>query len=175
MRPESWERLCDEKEREIAALVAEGVLQGAGRGKALRVNVGSFYDCLGEPLPVHPEWAMEFEVLPDVEAEEANAQHCWRDRDREAYKSGPTKLIVHLEGWEDPDRGEGSQIDEVVEKLKEILREGIEEEWRHVLDHTTEKLRDLHEDAQKYTGPFELPEPTDDDLASMREIVERAG
>lgn len=44
-----------------------------------------------------------------------------------------------------------------------------------ILDHTTEKLRELHKDAQQYTGPFELPEATEDDLASMRETVERAG
>ena len=48
-------------------------------------------------------------------------------------------------------------------------------EERHVLDDTTEQPQELHKDAQHYTGPFELPEPTEEDLASLRAIVERAG
>ena len=80
---------------------------------------------------------------------------------------------------------------------KECIREGIEEQWRqleamrivveevaaefdgedpalpdvrHMLDHTTERLVDLHKDAQTYVEPFELG---DRDIASMREQVER--
>ena len=80
---------------------------------------------------------------------------------------------------------------------KECIREGIEEQWRqleamrivveevaaefagedpalpdvrHMLDHTTERLVDLHKDAQTYVEPLELG---DRDIASMREQVER--
>ncbi len=44
---------------------------------------------------------------------------------------------------------------------------------RHMLDHTTERLADLHKDAQTYVEPFELPEPGEEDVAAMREQVER--
>ncbi len=46
-------------------------------------------------------------------------------------------------------------------------------EMRQVLDHCKEKLESLHEDAQRYTGPFELPSPTEEELTMVREIVER--
>ena len=46
-------------------------------------------------------------------------------------------------------------------------------EMRHVLDHCKEKLGSLHEDVQKYTGPFELPSPTEDELSMVRETAER--
>ena len=44
---------------------------------------------------------------------------------------------------------------------------------RHLLDHTTERLVDLHKDAQLYVEPFELGEPGEGDIAAMREQVER--
>jgi hypothetical protein len=130
----------------------------------------------------------------------ARGRRSRRDRAREAYESGPTKLIIHLPDWKDPSGG-GSEIDELVEKLKKTMRDGIDEAWRHVqatdrvmrevvedfdgedpamsdvrhvLNHTTEKPQELHEDIQRYTGSYELPVPSEDDMVSMREIVERA-
>ena len=44
---------------------------------------------------------------------------------------------------------------------------------RSMLDHCNAKLLSLHEDGQRYTGPFELPSPTEDHLSMVREIVER--
>jgi hypothetical protein len=44
---------------------------------------------------------------------------------------------------------------------------------RHMLDHTTERLVDLHKDAQIYAEPFELAEPSEEDVATMRDQVER--
>ena len=46
-------------------------------------------------------------------------------------------------------------------------------ELRHVLTHSHEKLIDLHEETQRYTGPFELVEPDEEELAWVREIMER--
>ncbi len=44
---------------------------------------------------------------------------------------------------------------------------------RHMLDHTTERLVDLHKDAQTYVEPFELGEPDEETLAEVRRLVER--
>ena len=46
-------------------------------------------------------------------------------------------------------------------------------ELRHVLTHSREKLTDLHKETQRYTGPFELVEPDEEELAWVREIMER--
>ena len=37
------------------------------RGRRLLVNAGSFYDWLGEPIPVYPDWGFEYDVRPDGE------------------------------------------------------------------------------------------------------------
>ena len=44
---------------------------------------------------------------------------------------------------------------------------------RHVLDHSREKLEGLHGETERYSGPFELPEPDDEEVALVREIAER--
>ena len=199
VKPEAWERVKKEKERELAALVKEGTLQGQGRGKALRIQAGSFYDRLEEPVPVRPEWAKEYEVLPDDQASDVRSRRYWRDEARLAYGRGPTAPVVHLADL-DIDFGEPSEIDKIVVTYRETLRDGVEEHWgnlgavaqvisevalefdgedpalpelRSMLDHITEKLAGLHEDAQRYVGPFELPEATEDEVAWVRRIVER--
>jgi hypothetical protein len=95
---------------------------------------------------------------------------------------------------------EGRGLDDPVALHKKVLREGIEERWRqlravelvvgevaeefggedpalpdvrHMLDHTTDRLVDLHKDAQTYAEPFELPELSEEDVATMRDQVER--
>ena len=197
--PKSWARVRAEKKREIAALVKEGALPGRGKGKGLLVQVGPFYDRLGEPVPVEPEWAMAYDVRPDDQAGEVKAHRYWREQAREAYRRGPTAPIPYLPDLE-LDTGEPSQIDEIVDVHKKLLRSGVVDQWRllgaveqnigevaaqfdgedpaipelrHVLDHSKERLIDLHKETQRYTGPFELAEPDEEELAWVREIMGR--
>ena len=44
---------------------------------------------------------------------------------------------------------------------------------RDVLDCSREKLGELRGETERYTGPFELPEPGDGEVAWVRELVER--
>ena len=46
-------------------------------------------------------------------------------------------------------------------------------ELRHVVDHTKAKMEGVHEEAQRYTGPFELPEAGEEDVAWVRRLVGR--
>ena len=199
VKPEAWERVKKEKGRELAALVKEGTLKGRGKGKALRVQVGSFYDWLEEPVPVLPEWAKEYEVLPDDQGSDVWARRYRREEARKAYRRGPTAPVIHLADL-DIDFGEPSEIDKIVETYRETLRDGVEGQWRNLgavaqvisevalefggedpalpelrsmLDHMREKLTGLHEDAGRYVGPFELLEPAEDEVAWVRRIVER--
>ena len=45
-------------------------------------------------------------------------------------------------------------------------------EMRHVLDHCEEKLKELHQETQRYTGRFDLREPVEDEVAWVRQLVE---
>ena len=42
-----------------------------------------------------------------------------------------------------------------------------------MLDHTTERLVDLHQSAQTYVESFGLPEPSEEDVASMHEQLKQ--
>ena len=46
-------------------------------------------------------------------------------------------------------------------------------ELRHVLTHSREKLIDLHKETQRYTGPLQLVEPDEEELAWVWAIMER--
>ena len=123
-------------------------------------------------------------------AKEFSAQ---RTAAQEAYESGPVALVGYLPGLK---TGKATEIDEVVATRKKELREGIEEQWRHVgaiglqielvarefgedpappelremLDTSREALQELHRQAMCYMAPFDLPEPTDADLQQVEEI-----
>jgi hypothetical protein len=70
VKPAAWKRVCRQKARELAQLVDEGVLVGTRKRRRLYVNAGSFYDWLGEPVPVFPDWGFKFDVLADRRASE---------------------------------------------------------------------------------------------------------
>ncbi|MDZ4279016.1 MAG: hypothetical protein U1B78_07745, partial [Dehalococcoidia bacterium] len=201
VRPEAWERVRAEKAKEIARLVASGTLKGRGRGKALRVEAGSFYDWLGEPAPVGPAWAAAYEVVPDGEAERAAQHRFRREEAHTAYRKGPTRLVLHLPGVTDEPESR-SEMDELVAAHRETFKEGILAVWqqaeavervvtevarefegedpalpavRHVLEHCREELRELHEDAGRYSGPFEFGEPDEEQLDNVRRLVSEDG
>jgi hypothetical protein len=206
IKDKAWARLCREKERELAKLVADGVLQGKGKGGRLKVNAGSFYDWLGEETPAFPDRGIEFEVVADEQAEDVARRLRMRAEAFEELERAPSLTVFDASYWPEEMRPLVGQlprggIDEAVETNKGILREGIEKHWcelravelvvaeaeeafgedpcvpqvRHMLDHARERLVDAHETAQWYMGPFDLPEPSEDEVAEMRAIAERAG
>ncbi len=44
---------------------------------------------------------------------------------------------------------------------------------RHTLDHTRERLVDIHESLATYMEPFALPEPGEDEVAELRALADR--
>jgi tetratricopeptide (TPR) repeat protein len=66
---EAWNRLLAEKKSELTRLVEEDALAGKRSGRHLRINNGSFYDWLGEPVPVCLGWGKGYDVLPDDQAD----------------------------------------------------------------------------------------------------------
>ena len=191
--PQAWERVRGEKQAESAALVKDGTLQGQGS----EVQVGSFYDWLGEKAPVLPTWAKSYDVRPDDQADEVRAHRFGRERAWKAYRWGPTAPIPFL-GDLELDTGEPSKMDEAVAHHKERLRAGIQEQWsmllaleqvvsevqakfdgedpalpvlRDVLDRSREKLEELKGETERYTGPFELLDPDGAQLSSVRGVA----
>jgi len=198
----AWKRVCREKALELARLVEEGVLAGARRGRRLYVNTGSFYDWLGEPVPVFPDWGFEFEVLPDSKVGEVRRLRRARQGAREAMQRAPLGLGLDLVSRKlgVPPKGSASG-NEVAEGLATHLREGIVLRWRELLGveqvleeiaaefdgedparpqerrAITEgkgRLKELHEEVQDYVGPFDLPGPDEEEMTQLREAIRRA-
>ncbi len=199
---EAWYRVRDAKLAEIKELLAAGKLKGSGKGKRLKIECGSFYDWLPEPVPVPPELGIEYDMQPDHrerEVERARKDHAFirglLDRgacDFELPLDMESPLLL-----EPPPRDFGVELARI---LATALRTGVQENWRELraveeqietmteafdgedvlhermrgyLDEAKTTLIDLHEQVQTYTGPFELPEPDDELRAMVERIVER--
>jgi hypothetical protein len=90
----AWNRLLAEKKRELTRLVQEGALAGKRRGRGFLINNGSFYDWLGEPAPLCPDWGKGYDVLPDDQAGEVESLKKARLRAQEAIAASPTSPIL---------------------------------------------------------------------------------
>jgi hypothetical protein len=203
VRPAAWKRMCREKEQEIARLVEQGVLVGTRKRQRLYVNAGSFYDWLGEPVPVFPDWGREFDILPDKKAGEVRRLRQAREAAREALTHVPLSLGEDLVGRKlghspkDPARA-----NRVADVLGTTLREGIQMRWRELLEvelvleeiapefdgedparprerqalaEGKKELKELHQQVQEYVGSFDLPGPDEEEMEQMREAIRRAG
>ena len=197
----AWYRVRDEKVDELRRLVAAGTLTGKGKGKRLQIECGSFYDWLGEPAPVAPDLGIAFDVRPDTQ-ERAVARDCDDHAFiRELLDRGACDLELPLDmgsplAMEPRPKGFGLELARV---LALRIRRGVQENWRELraieeqLDSMTEDfdgedvqhprarapfdearadLVELHEKSQKYTGPFELPEPDEELRAMVQHIVD---
>jgi hypothetical protein len=193
----AWNRLLAEKKRELSRLVEEGVLAGRRSGRRLLINAGSFYDWLGEPVPVSPNWGNGYDVLPDGQAERVERLKKERLDAQEAVSRSPTSpLLACLEerlGHRVTERQE--RWDEAMAALRESLREGIPWCWqelraaeavldevaeelgedpllppvRQVLDKTRNDLVELHALLRFVDAEAELPEPDEERVEWLRQ------
>ena len=197
----AWYRLRDQKAEELRRLVAAGTLTGKGKGRSLKIECGSFYDWFGKPVPVVPELGVEFDVRPDGRAREVRRERDDHEFIRGLLDRGACDLDLPLD-MESPlvvePRPKGFGL-ELARILAVRIRSGVQENWRELraieeqLDSMTEdfdgedvlhprvrasfdeakaELIELHEKVQKYTGPFELPEPDEEMRAAIQHVVD---
>ena len=89
VKDKAWNRMLAEKKRELTRLAEDGTLAGKRRGRGLLINNGSFYDWLGEPVPVCPDWGRGYDVLPDDQADRVESLKKERLRAQEAVAGSP--------------------------------------------------------------------------------------
>ena len=197
---EAWYRVRDEKLEELRALVADGTLTGKGKGKRIKIACGAFYDWLGQPVPVAPDFGIEFDIQPDHrEREVARAR---RDHefirgllDRGAYK---LELPLDMESPLVMDAPKRFGV-EMARVLAVAIRAAVRENWQELraieeqvdaiteeyggedvlharvrghLEETKAMLSELHEQLQEYTGPFDLADPDEETRAMVQHIVD---
>lgn len=65
-----------------------------GRAGGFAVQAGSFYDRLGEDVPMLPDRAVAYDVVPGDDPSLGYRKFA-RGEARKAYRSGPTRLVIH--------------------------------------------------------------------------------
>jgi hypothetical protein len=193
----AWNRLLAEKKRELTRLVEEGTLAGRRSGRRLLINNGSFYDWLGEPVPVCPDWGNGYDVLPDDQAERVESLKKARLRAQEVVARSPIspmqRFLEEQLGRRVTERQE--RWDEAMAALRESLREGIPWCWqelraaeavldevaeelgedsllppvRQVLDKTRNDLVELHALLRLVDADCDLPEPDEERVEFLRQ------
>jgi hypothetical protein len=167
------------------------------------INNGSFFDWLGEPVPLWPEWGKGYDVFPDDQADDVESLKNARLRAQEAIAASPASPIQEaLEeavGRSVTERQE--RWDEAMAALRDQLREGVPWCWqelravetvldevaqefdgedalvppvREVLDKTREDLVGLqHPLLDAVDVEVELPEPDEERVTALRERLFR--
>jgi hypothetical protein len=118
VKPEVWEPVQRKHERELARLVAEGVLEAKDKGKSLRINRRSFHGWRDRDVPVVPDWGAGYEVRPDSEVEQVAKE---RDR-RAAVRKGLAQIL----GEDDDDAPWWAQLSR---KMPAAIRSSLESHW----------------------------------------------
>lgn len=172
----AWKRVRKEKERELAALVGEGVLKGDGKGRRLLINAGSFYGRRGEKAPVWPDWGLEFDIVPDTKAKEVDRRRRSRESAREALMQGPSFAALLRRGSAGNSGGRDgveSKVGRLVAIHEERLHEGASVCWRGLI--AAEKV--VEEMVEQFSGEDPLKPATRQALQDARvqldELVEQ--
>ena len=186
VKPEAWEPVEREYQRELSRLVSDGVLEAKGKGKALRISSRSFYGWLGREVPVLPEWGAGYDVRPDGEAERvaqergrrASVRHrleeILTDDDKAPWWTQASKRLTEVieaglkANWPEL-RALEIVLDEVAEEFggEDVLKPRL----RQDLEETKQKALDLHTAVQDWAGPFELPEPDAEAVEQIRGLL----
>ena len=197
----AWYRVRDRKADELRGLVAAGTLTGKGKGMRLQIECGSFYDWLGQRVPVAPDLGIEYDVRPDTQERAVARERDDHEFIRELLDRGACNIELPLD-MESPlvveprPKGFGP---EMARALAERIRSGVQAHWqelraveeqvesiseefggedalhaqvRAAFEEAKADLVELQGKLQKYTGPFELPEPDDDLRAAIQHIVD---
>lgn len=167
-------------------------------GRRLLINAGSFYDWLGEPVPLWPEWGNGYDVLPDDQADRVERLKKERLRAQEAIAGSPTSPVRRFLEQElgCRTREPNERCDEAMAALAESLREGVPWCWqqvravetvldevaeefdgedpllppvRQVLDKTRNDLVELHALLRFVDADCDLPEPDEERVEFLRQ------
>jgi hypothetical protein len=201
---EACARAFGDTEHELIELFNDGTLAGEQDETGVHVRAGTFYDWLGEPMPILSETGCWYRVLPDGQAEEVVSERHARNLVDELVKNAPGRCDLPLEpesSLPDPQSRETGYTS--IARMDVIkLRDGIQRGWRGLrcyeivmaalaanefnnedaLDPQTRKvlraakrhLIALAEKLEPYAGEVELLEPKPEALEQLRSTILRS-
>lgn len=171
VRPEARRRALRETIERLEGLVEEGVLSGRREGRRLLVQAGTFYDWLGEPLPIRPEWGLAYDTFPDDQTDRVARRNKDRERVRECLASAPASPVEGVP-FLDPRQGsdqfaDTTAVDRMAEGLADKTRETLLDAWKML--RCIERV--LTEVAKEFDGEDPTPSEERESLDSIRALL----
>ena len=197
----TWDRVEAEKRAELKRLVADGTIVGRTRGRALSLNAGSFYDWLGRPVPAVTKRGALYDVHRDEDADEVAALRRSRALVQQVIDHAPQRLALPLDlsaPIESP-LPAGGYGDSLGRALALSIRDGLQIHWqelraieigvgevaeefdgedplkpdvRALLDGCMARCSGLRDQMADFVE-IELPEPAEDDVEQIRQLLDR--
>ncbi|MFH1486782.1 MAG: hypothetical protein ABIH46_11990 [Chloroflexota bacterium] len=198
----AWNRVLRQTKPEITGLVDRGVLKAKRSGKRVMLTTGSFYDWLGEPVPLPVEWGIDYEVFPDDKAEKVRRLQSAREHARSMIRRMPSEMAFdpRLRQFQKEETEGKHSWDEAAQALKTTLRANIEMRWwelraaeivleeaaeefdgedtitptaRQTLEETKAKVLELSEKMEYFGWSLELTEPEEEALEVTRQLFQK--
>lgn len=185
-------RVTKEKKPVLQKLFEDGTISGRRKGRGVELNLGSFYDWWGQPIPLCPEWGLNYEIVADDREEEVRRENAERDHARSIVRHAFSTRA----GREEVQEPLGGALHAAVEKqlIAGVVADSryiyaadqlvgdfqrrlggedpLDAEVREILDHCRTELATLRE--QLGVEADEAIEDCAEVIKSMREFIENA-
>jgi hypothetical protein len=196
----AWNRVERATRLRLQQSIADGTLPSRKRGRGVVIPAGAYFDWRGEPTPVYPEDAWGFDVRPDDQAEQVELDRRAEAVVRRILDRAPKPLPQPTDldaAVERPEGGGfGTELEQaLVISMCDLVRQhwcdarslevGVAEiaeefdgedplrpDTRALLDGCLDSCRKLRDQMADYVE-IELPEPTEDDVAQVRRLIEK--
>lgn len=201
---EAWTRASSDTEQQLIELFHAGTLAGEQDETGVRIPAGTFYDRLGEPMPILSEAGCWYRVLPDSQAEDVVSEQDMRHQVDLLTTNAPGGCDLPLAVESASPDLQSSETRSAWQERTEIiaLREGVQGRWRDlrsyeivlakmgadefngedplhpklrkVLRAVRRHLRALVENIEPYAGDVELSDPKPEALELLRNTILRS-
>jgi len=193
----AWNEMMNRAGADLDEAVKSGRVETGKDGTGIRLS--SFFDWLGEPLPVYPDVGLEYDVRPDAEADRVSSALKLRQSAVDSLKDGPGSDWCPLPKSEETEEGErestglaGEAVAAVRGQLVALWAEAatvegvfteVGEEFdgedpahskvRGLLEEVLQGCRELAKKNEFCLGRVEPPEPTREEKDAIWELVNK--
>jgi hypothetical protein len=198
----AWNRVERATRQQLKQLIADGALPSRRRGRLVLIPADAFYDWRGEPTPVYPDDAWEFDIRPDEQAEEVQQDLKVLAAVRRLFDRAPKPLPTPADLAAPIRRpvaegGLGTELEHaLVVSISDLLRQHwcevraidvciaeVAAQWfdgedvlrsdtRAILDGCLTACQKLRDDMAEYAD-IALAEPSEGDVAQVRLLLEK--
>jgi hypothetical protein len=192
LKDAAWQRHLARAEADLRQAAKDGLVESRGPGKKLTLRSASFDALLERPARAYPEWAGGYDVMPDERQAQVQADRTTLANLRDAIQRTPLQRSTTRP---EPNASLANMLAGLVEQMMtvmavrwldigelEVVLGEVAEDFgedplkpvlRASLEQSKQRLLAVHGQLKAHNKVLTLPEPTQDGLASLREVVNR--